>query len=182
MIGLLQGPTICYRIGIKNYVVNDDMTISIDGSVSLYGQKMNKVPLRFKEVSGSFDCGNCELVSLEGCPNKVGRLFCCDHNQLESLKWGPEKVGSDFRCDHNKLKSLIGGPNEIGGNFTCSYNGLESLLGSPDRLVGSFNCSRNLLTSLGFCPNTILLASRNKITNFDGLPEFFESEISISYG
>ena len=48
--------------------------------------------------------------------------------------------------------------------------------------IGNFYCGGNHLTSLKYCPETVggdFWCSYNQITNFDGLPEFFEQPIYL---
>ena len=152
---------ICKEYRIKGYDINPDGSISVDGNVGLTRRSLKKIPLVFKEVSGSFYCYDNQLTSLEGCPEKVGGSFDCTHNKLSSLEGCPEKVGGYFYCYRNNLASLEGCPEKVGGNFTCSYNQLTSLKDCPS--------ARGI-----YCFN-------NQITSFEGIPEFWEGELNISY-
>src|SRR5208283_6148173 len=73
--------------GVTNYIINDDLTIDVKGSVSLSFKKLTKFPdfIKFNHVSGWFDCDNNQLTSLVGCPSSVGNSFSCSNNQLTSL-------------------------------------------------------------------------------------------------
>ena len=94
--------SICKEYNITNYTINDDGSIDVDGSVSLYDFRLTKLPLKFRNVSGNFYCHN---------------------NQLTSLECAPTSVGGDFYCYNNQLTSLEGAPRSIGGSFfLCSYN------------------------------------------------------------
>jgi hypothetical protein len=65
---------------LKNYKINDDNTIDVNGDVYL-GCKlddMEKLPVKFGKVSGCFSCFGNKLTTLEGCPNYVGGYFSCD--------------------------------------------------------------------------------------------------------
>ncbi len=151
---------LCKEYHIKNYTINDDMSISVDGNVDLSYRNLKFIPIKFKEVSGHFSCRCNKLISLKNCPETVGGFYC-SHNHLTSLKYCPETVGDDFDCDNNKLTSLEGCPKEVGGYFSCSSNNLTSLEGCPESVGGYFSCINN------------------QITNFDGLPEFFERYINL---
>ena len=151
---------LCREHGIKNYTINDDISISVDGSVDLAYKNLKSLPIKFKEVSGDFSCS---------------------HNQLTSLKYCPETVGGHFSCSDNQLTSLEGCPGTVGGGFYCHHNQLTSLKYCPET-VGSFYCYNNQLTSLEYCPETVggvFFCGHNQITNFDGLPEFFEQYIHL---
>ncbi len=99
---------LCREYNINNYTIND-MSISVNGSVNLSYRNLKSIPIKFKEVSGYFDCGYNQLTSLKGCPETVGGHFSCSNNQLTSLKYCPETVG-DFYCSNNHLTNFDGLP------------------------------------------------------------------------
>jgi hypothetical protein len=129
-----------YRI--TNYIINDDLSVDVDGNVSL-GSIILTIPIQFGIVSGDFNCPYNELLSLLGAPREVGGDFYCDNNKLTSLQYSPREVGGDFYCSFNKLVDLRGAPREVGANFVCSNNRLTSLIGAPREVGGDFYCSRN---------------------------------------
>jgi len=55
---------ICKKYGIKNYTINDDGSIDVDGNVNLSYRKLTKLPLKFNNVSGNFLCYNNQLTTL----------------------------------------------------------------------------------------------------------------------
>jgi len=134
---------LCKKYRIKNYTINGDGTIDVNGDVDLGSLKLTKLPLKFRNVSGDFLCYYNQLTSLEGSPQSVGGNFYCSNNQLTSLEGSPQSVGGDFWCDNNQLTSLEGGPKSVGGDFVCLYNQLTSLEGSPQSVGGDFYCSNN---------------------------------------
>lgn len=140
--------SICEKFGIENYTINPDGSIDVQGNVDLSDMGLTKLPLRFGNVSGGFYCGNNQLISLEGGPQRVGGVFYCGYNKLISLEGGPGEVGGDFNCDDNQLITLEGSPGVVGRHFNCSYNQLISLEGSPQRVGGVFSCSYNQLITL----------------------------------
>ncbi len=110
---------ICKEFNIKNYVINPDGSISVDGNVDLspsgrshqsFRNSLEKLPLKFKEVSGYFDCSYSKLTSLEDCPKKVGGNFFCNHNNLTSLEGCPEVIGGNLFCSSNQIISFDGLP------------------------------------------------------------------------
>ena len=137
--------SICKKFGIKNYTINEDSTIDVDGNVNLYDKGLTKLPLKFGKVSGYFDCSDNQLKSLEGDPLSVGGHFSCGDNQLTSLSGAPLSVGRDFSCFNNQLKSLEGSPLSVGSDFNCSYNKLKSLSGISGRISGGIYCQNNQL-------------------------------------
>ena len=111
----------CEKYQIKDYEIHeDDWSISVKGSVYFNGQDFEKLPLKFKNVTGDFWIDRCKsLTSLKGCPEKVGRYFDCDHcKSLTSLEGCPERVDGYFSCmGCNSLTSLEGCPEEVGKSF-----------------------------------------------------------------
>ena len=97
---------VCERYRIKNYTINDDLSIDVDGDVHLYSKNLEYLPLRFSYVSGAFLCFDNELKTLEGCPQTVGRSFSCSNNFLVSLKGCPQTVRGSFNCSYNKITDL----------------------------------------------------------------------------
>ena len=94
------------EMGVKNYTINDDLTINVKSDVYLNNRGLVKFPnyIRFRTVRDWFGCMNNQLISLEGCPNLVGRDFYCSNNRLMNLKGCPSQIGGDFYCDNNKIK------------------------------------------------------------------------------
>lgn len=90
--------------GVKNFLIDDDLTISVFGDVDLSRREMDEIPsyINFKTVKGSFDCSENSLTSLRGCPSVVASNFYCFHNQLTSLLHAPREVGGKFFCHGNK--------------------------------------------------------------------------------
>jgi len=159
-----------YRI--NNYTFNDDGSIDVDGDVSFYEIGLTKIPFKFRNVSGDFDCGYNKLTSLEGCPKTVGGYFSCNYNNLTSLEGSPKMVGADFYCSENNLTSLEGCLETVLGDFYCSYNNLTSLKGSPKTVGGDFYCVENSLTSLVGGPETVggdFSCSDNNLTSLEGI-------------
>ena len=122
---------------------NDDSTIDVEGVVDFSYMKLSQLPLKFRNVSGSFYCHSNRLTSLEGAPKHVGGNFFCSDNRLTSLEGAPANVGGDFWCDNNRLTSLEGAPANVGGDFFCTNNKLTSLEGAPVDVGGSFWCRDN---------------------------------------
>ena len=141
------------EFGIKNYAINEDGTIDVNGCVNLYNRGLTKIPFKFGEVTGNFDCSLNQLTSLEGCPKEVGGEFDCYSNK-------------------NKLKDLIGGPQEVGGNYICYNNQLETLEGCAGDIVGHLYCLNNKLEMLD-CSSVINGSIYCAGNGFKEEPEFF---------
>ena len=115
------------KFGIKNYTINKDGSINVDGDVNLSRKDLTKIPFRFGKVSGYFACSDNKLTSLEGCPKEVVEYFTCSFNKLKDLIGGPQEVGGDYYCYSNQLESLEGCAGDIGNNIFCDNNELEML-------------------------------------------------------
>jgi len=119
--------SICKKYGI-NYTINSDGSIDVDGEVDLYNKDLTKLPLKFGNVSGYFDCGFNKLTSLEGCPQSVGGYFSCYYNKLTSLEFCPQSVGGNFNFTNNELKDLYGFPEFFDNLVFYSNNPVSEIL------------------------------------------------------
>ena len=99
---------------------HNDGSISVAGDVILTDKSITHLPVKFRKVSGYFDCSYTNLTSLEGSPQEVGGYFSCSGStKIITLKGGPKKVGGYFYCDNTKIASLEGAPEFVGGDFYC---------------------------------------------------------------
>ena len=110
---------ICEKYNIKNYTINPDGSIDVNGSVDLSQYKLIELPLRFNKITGYFDCSNNNLTSLKGCPRWIGDYFNCRNNYLHNLEFSPDYVGGWFSCEYNKLTDNYC-DTEIGDSFYTS--------------------------------------------------------------
>jgi hypothetical protein len=92
------------EMNIFEYIINDDLTIDVEGDVDLFNKNLDRFPdyIKFGKVGGTFYCVYNQLVSLKGSPTKVGGSFYCSNNQLVSLDGSPMEVGGSFYCGNNK--------------------------------------------------------------------------------
>ena len=125
--------------------VNSEGLVDVDGNFDCARGGLNNFQgIRFGKISGSFNCSENSLSSLEGAPREVRWNFYCSENNLISLEGAPLKVGGNFYCHRNQLVSLKGAPQEVGGNFDCSENHIISLEGgTPLKVRGNFYCREN---------------------------------------
>lgn len=137
---------------IKNYKINDDGSVDVDGDVRIIGTNLDKLPIKFGRVTGYFLCFNLGLKTLEGSPYYVGDSFDCSSNKLVNLKYSPVEVVKHFDCSNNNLKSLEGLSSEIGGNLYCPFNNLKEL-DSVSNIEGEIHCDSftNVLKFSGYC-------------------------------
>lgn len=140
---------------IKKYIINDNLTVDVDGNVDLSHSHLDTIPIKFNIVLGDFSCGWNKLTSLEGCPINIKGNFYCGYNKLTNLEFCPKVGINNFGCAHNNLTSLKGCPNIVRGSFFCENNNLISLQGCPEQIGDSFYCMDNPLTDIENFPNMI---------------------------
>jgi len=128
---------LCERYRIKNYTINDDLSIDVDGDVNLSYGNLEYLPLKFNYVSGNFYCNNNALESLEGSPQTVGGGFQCSQNELKTLEGCPQTVNGNFLCFGNELKDLEYFP-EVSGNVYIKGNTVYLLVYTFIRTASSF--------------------------------------------
>ncbi len=139
--------TICEKYNIKNYTINSDNLVDVDGNVELWDRRLESIPLNFNIVNGYFECGYNHLTSLKGCPVRVGNGFYCYDNQLTSLQYSPQYMeNDDYYCSWNKIESLQYCTELIRGKFYCSHNNLTSLQYHPT-VYGKFYCRNNQINT-----------------------------------
>jgi len=146
---------ICKQYRIKNYSINPDASIDVDGSMLFVRWKLEKLPLQFGTVSDNFCCDTNQLSTLEGAPQSVGYNFHCYRNNLTSLVGGPSSVGGNYQCYNNQLSTLEGAPHTIGGNLICAYNKLTSTY------AGDVDIEVNGFVNMSICNNLPQLLQDN---------------------
>lgn len=78
-------------MGVKNFKINDNLTVDVDGSVSLHRKGLNTIPIQFGYVDGNFHCQGNDLITLKGCPLVLEYDLNCDNNLLLTLEHAPKK-------------------------------------------------------------------------------------------
>ena len=99
---------ICKEYDIKNYTINPDGSIDVDGDVELGALNLNKIPLKFNNVSGYFNISYNNITSLEGCPKEVGDSVHCSYNKISTFEYFPNKINHEILIKDNPLESLVG--------------------------------------------------------------------------
>lgn len=113
---------ICIKNGIKNYTINEDLSIDVDGNVDFSYGNLWHIPVKFRNVSGNFNVYSNELESLHGAPEYVGGDFNCSHNNISSLEFVPKEIGGSFNCCHNEIVNLSHFPEKIARYIYIAYN------------------------------------------------------------
>tara|TARA_B100001175_G_C19491962_1_gene633125 strand:+ start:1267 stop:1770 length:504 start_codon:yes stop_codon:yes gene_type:complete len=91
---------------IKNYTINEDLSVDVIGDVFINELKLNEIPIQFGKVSGSFDCSYNFLTTLKGCPISVGGDFNCHRNKIKEIDYYPNTIGGDVNLLLNKIKEF----------------------------------------------------------------------------
>lgn len=115
-----------YKVG-EDFVVNKDFSVSFLNDRGLYlnhesypDKRFSKLPFKIRDVKDHKDVilsiEHNNLITLEGCPDRLPGNFWCDNNKLITLKGGPEFVGGSMSCYKNELSSLEYLPKTIGVN------------------------------------------------------------------
>ena len=112
---------ICKNYNIRNYSINTDGTIDVNGIVYLSNILLTKLPLKFNKV-GYFYCNDNNLKSLEGSPVEVNGVFNCRFNKLISFEYAPKIIRGGFICSYNNIKSFEYFPSFIRDYFWCDRN------------------------------------------------------------
>jgi hypothetical protein len=86
----------CSILGIKNYTINNDMSIDVNGNVFIMREQVKYLPLVFRDVRTSFHFIESNLTSLIGSPRYVGSNFNIRDNSLTNLRYSPISVGGFF--------------------------------------------------------------------------------------
>ncbi len=158
---------ICKKYDIRNYTINPDGSIDVDGDVYLSQKALYNIPLKFNKVNGDFGCSDNNLTSLENCPNEVNGDFICANNNLTSLEGCPKYIGGYFDCSENKLKNLVGSPEHVNKYFHCSSNELTSLKGITMIIGGSLFILENPISIIDTSIRVNGDVINIRLTNFD---------------
>lgn len=150
---------ICRKFGIKNYTLNSDGSIDVQGDVNL-----NISTLRDFKTFKMFQHGirfRKSIKELDKLPIKFNIVygnFRCHNNNLSSFDKFPKEVHGDLDISKNKFNSLIGCPKVIG--VTMPYPFLDYI--RPGKLI----CDNNNIFSLdGYVEGTEISIKGNPVNN-----------------
>ena len=130
--------TICRKYGIKNYTINPDHSIDVDGDVDISNKGLTKLPLKFGKVSGYFNCTNNKLTNLKGM-SSVGGNFDFSGNNITSLE-GMSSIGGGFYCAGNLINEiwkLFGDKDKI--ELLKDYDPFRTIDGKPTIILDRLN-------------------------------------------
>ncbi len=115
-----------HKCGIKEYSIDEEMRVSVEGHLLLEG----------------FNCSHNQLTSLVGGPVDIDGYYSCTHNLLKTLEGAPLKA-DHFMCYENPLKDFQHCPKFIKDTFQASGKELVSLEYLPKEVgenVMLYNC------------------------------------------
>lgn len=118
-------------MGVRGYIINDDLTVDVNGNVHLDNKELTLIPIQFGKVRKSFNCSNNPLTSLKGCPNQVGDFFC-QYTDIKNLNYCPIYVDGDFFCHGTKLEEIGHCTSETLEMLKRKYEVNEDALGGKD--------------------------------------------------
>ena len=141
---------------IKEYRIAADLSVSVQGSISLRDLRCNVLPVNFSSIAGDIWITDSLITSLIGLPSST-------NGDLEIWSCG--------------LTTLEGIPNIINGNIVLNGNrGLTSLDHFPTQVTGDINITSSPLTSLVGLPstvnNSIHLKLMEELTSLEGMPSY----------
>lgn len=173
---------------IRNYNINNNLTVDVDGDVNLSLRSFVFLPIQFGNVEGFFTCSqNLRLKSLLGCPRVVGGYFECSDTGIETFEGAPELVrGAVFAHACKNLVSLEGAPMYIKGDFNIKncprVSSIKNLHKITKRIDGTFYClgtniNSNILSLIkieGLKSVDLPLTSKHGVVSIRKLEEIIE--------
>ena len=99
---------------IATYHIHPNGQVSCDGGVQVHILDLDRLPVAWHKVEGTFDVSSTSLRTLEGCP-RIARAFDCSHTRITNLEGGPTWVAQSYTALNCKeLTSLQGLPQRLG--------------------------------------------------------------------
>lgn len=176
------------NLHISSYLINDDLTVDVYGSVMLINRLFKELPFKFNRITKDFNVHHCNIRSFKNFPNIVkGSLIVVDNNKLTSMDGFPKEIGGNIAINDNRIEKLESMPEIVIGNFDCSGNLLTSLEGSPQKIKGKFICFNNPLASLFGMPEYIkedVIIPKEINININNMQEHFKfvgGDINFGY-
>ena len=130
-------------LGITNYKIHSDLTVSVIGNVIIEDTTITKLPITFKKISGNVILRNNQYMNtLIGLPHEIGGDFICTLNHSLSDMEGMSTIinGNCKISYNNKLKTLYGVADVVKRDFDCSDNTkLKTIRYSPKIVGGSYH-------------------------------------------
>lgn len=135
----------CQSYNIKNYIINSDGSIDVNGSVNLRHENrrstiIERIPIKFNAVYGDFDVSYNNIKNLNNFPRFISGSLICRSNRLETLS-GSVKYANSIIASNNRISSLVGCPKVL-IKLDVDHNLLTNLVGCPEGIEVSVNSNR----------------------------------------
>lgn len=96
-----------YSTGIFDFVIHEDLTVTVNDHVFFYMVGIDKIPVQFRHIKGDLFIGGNNLESLKGLPMILDGMLTIAGEQIESLNHLPQKIGGAIKLYNNqKLHDL----------------------------------------------------------------------------
>ena len=104
---------------VKKYTINEDLSVDVDGDVSLSYKNLTEPPVKFGIVKGNFSCANNQLTSTNFLPKEVYGNLNCYRNNFKNLDNFPKVITNWMSIRENpNLENII-------GLWNCDFRGNE---------------------------------------------------------
>jgi hypothetical protein len=107
---------------VSNITIDSEGRLDVVGNVTLLKRDVNKLPLKFGKITGTFTASRGELTTLENSPYHVTGSFNVTVNKLTTLEGGPVHVGDVYEVTGNPLVNLNGLATHIGDAVSFNYS------------------------------------------------------------
>ena len=140
-----------FHTSIRPQYTIENGVVNVNGSCEVKNRSkfkhLTNGLFKFGKVLGFFDCGDCDIETLEGAPEYCSTDFYCNRcDSLKSLDGSPKYVGGDFDCSGcTSLTSLKGAPKEVNNFYCTNCKLLKSIKPGPKRIKGDLEAQ--------YCPN-----------------------------
>ena len=111
--------------------INFNTTI---GGIKILKDINGKIPIRFGNINGFFDCSSIDISSLEGAPIRVTKGFSCSYTKITSLEFAPKNVLGNFDCSRTNITSLEGLPQDLTADLILVNTKISSLDEVPESI------------------------------------------------
>ena len=136
---------------IKNYTIQDDGTVDVDGNVYIHGRKLTDIMVKFGKVTGDFIIIKTELSNMNNLPTDCPHIVL-DDNNIRTIKNIPYNCW-DLSLNDNKIDFM---PN------LQEYDNLQILHLAHNKIEKISPTHPNLL---------VFYIDNNKLTNLKNYPK-----------
>lgn len=173
------------RNKITTFVINEDNSVDVTGDLNLDGLRHEKLPVKFKSVSGSVSLVGALLKTLEGLPDEIAGDFDVSSLALDNVNGFPVKVHGSCHLGRTTIKTTLANSqlSHIGGDLVLDQVDADSFVGLPEYVGGDFfvtDCPN--LRSLKGMPKTIggdCHMPCRQLKNLEGIAQKIGGDLSM---